>query len=701
MTTDEYSYLEDGTTQRALTWVRRQNQRTSSEIESDPRFEQFRKFALGSEATVDQPGAAGRVIPGSFAIDHGWVYQIVRDTRNPRGLLRRIKWNAFLRHELTWIDLVDIDALAKEESSNWILLYAYFSPAGGRCLLQFSKSGSDETAWREFDVDKRRFVEEGFNVSRGSSTHIAWSTDDSVLLSTDCGPGSINAAGLPLLVKRWHRGESIEKATEVFRGRPDDFFVGVQEEDFGSPDSPADGRSRTVLIVEWTRDHIQTWWQADSAGHLERLNLPSKLAARPSRFGDEYLIMPTEDWVLRERKWPANSLLAVRIKSIVDASPEVRQVMAPSEGVALRWWMKTESGLVVCGSSANSELLWRVRDMGKSWHATSMNFPALGSVSPIMSSETAGVAFVKYTGVLHPTTIYKVDVARLTLESFEANPSEFDSDKFLAESLRATSSDGTQVPYVLVRSKTLSFDGRSPVLLEGYGAAGAPAPTSEYSGTLGKLWLERGGSYAVADVRGGMGHVPGWWVKGAQRYHTYDDMEAVALDLINRKITSTGRLAIKGHSAGGLLAAVVMTRKPALFGAAILEAALLDQFRMDLVIGQRAMDADFGSPEIPEEKLFLERTSPFQNLRAGMSLPKPLIITSTTDQTVFPAQARRFAAKLEDLGIPFLFRETSEGGHSMASTPGERADLDALIYTYLSQRLLDSPRIAEPRSRIG
>jgi prolyl oligopeptidase len=307
-----------------------------------------------------------------------------------------------------------------------------------------------------------------------------------------------------------------------------------------------------------------------------------------------------------------------------------------------------------------------------------------------MSSERSDTAFLKFSSFLHPTSIYRIDVRQKKIDVFQSNPAEFAADRFQVEARQAVSKDGVRVPYVLVMPKSRPKDGLTPVLVEGYGASGVPVESPEYSGTLGKLWLERGAAFAIADVRGGRGHAAGWWVRGAARRHTYEDMAAVVEDLIRTGITSPKRVGIKGHSSGGLLAAAMMTQRPDLFGAVVLEAALLDQFRMDLVMGgQGAFDMDFGSLAVDSERKFLERTSPFQNLNCSPALPKPFIITSATDQTVLPAQSRRFAAKLETGGCPFLFLETEEGGHSLALTPQERARLDALIYTYLARQLMD------------
>jgi prolyl oligopeptidase len=297
-------------------------------------------------------------------------------------------------------------------------------------------------------------------------------------------------------------------------------------------------------------------------------------------------------------------------------------------------------------------------------------------------------AFVLYQTYLQPPTLYKVDVSHAKAAPIGGHVApQFDASALVTEQWQAKSADGTLVPYFITYRKDLRFDGSTRTLVHGYGAAGASL-SPRYSSTLGALWLAQGGAYVDANVRGGSERGAKWHVTGALRERTYEDMLAVVEDLIRRKVTRPKHVGIMGQSAGALLAAVVLNRRPELFGAAVLRVPLLDQFRMDLAMGTPGSSfAEFGSPQEPEGLAFLQRTSPFQNLQRREDFPAPLIITAANDQNVFPAQARRYAARSERLGLPFYYYEASEGGHAAAASRIEQARLDALIYSYLQLQL--------------
>jgi prolyl oligopeptidase len=307
-----------------------------------------------------------------------------------------------------------------------------------------------------------------------------------------------------------------------------------------------------------------------------------------------------------------------------------------------------------------------------------------------MSDERASEAFALYLNFLQPPTLYAVDVGTARAVPVETLPPQFDGSRHVVEQFEATSRDGTQVPYFLVRPKSSEANGRTPTLLHGYGGFQASlVPT--YSGTLGKLWLEQGGAYAVANIRGGGEFGPAWHQAGlkTRRQVVYDDFIAVAEDLIRRKITMPQRLGIEGSSNGGLLMGVMLTQRPDLFRGVALGSPLLDMLRYHKLLAGASWVDEYGSPDVPEERAWLERFSPYQNLVKRADFPVPFFITSTRDDRVHPAHARKYAAKMESLGMPYLFYENTEGGHSAAANLQQRAMRAALEYTYLAQRLID------------
>lgn len=297
--------------------------------------------------------------------------------------------------------------------------------------------------------------------------------------------------------------------------------------------------------------------------------------------------------------------------------------------------------------------------------------------------------FVLYEDFLQSPTLYQFNAKRNLAAGVIRSPSEFESDPFLTEQVEAKSTDGTSVPYFIVRPRHMRYDGQWPVLVTGYGAAGGSLKPA-YHPEVGKLWLEQGGIYVAANIRGGQERGEAWHVTGIHRQRTYDDMAAIVRDLIKRGITEPKRIGVMGYSAGGLVAGVMLTQYPGLLGAAILRAPKLDNFRYDLSVGTSDYQKrEYGSPDKPDERAFLERTSPFQNLRRSPEFPAPLILTATNDENVRPAQARRFAAKAESLQLPFFFYEAPDGGHSGSGPGVPAARLNALMYTYLARALID------------
>ncbi|HVZ18646.1 MAG TPA: prolyl oligopeptidase family serine peptidase, partial [Terriglobales bacterium] len=342
----------------------------------------------------------------------------------------------------------------------------------------------------------------------------------------------------------------------------------------------------------------------------------------------------------------------------------------------------------VYGTENISGRLWRLTFVRDRWVKSSVHIPDHGTLTPLILDPRSTSAFFVFENFLNPPTLYEVLPGSGDAQTLFKSQAQFAANNMLTEQFLVPSADGVPIPYFVVRHRA-SEASPSPTLIYAYGGHGSPA-LPYYQGVLGRLWLEKGGVFVLANVRGGGEFGPAWHVVGRQREHTYDDLTAVANDLVKRRITTPRKLAIKGHSAGGLLAAVMITQHPALFRAAILEAGYLDQFRPDLTLaGGEIYGAEFGSTESPEDRAFLERTSPYQNLRKVAGPPVPLIITSTSDTRISPAQSRRFAAKMASLRMPYLFFETQDGGHALAATPASQAKLDAMEYVFLAQQLMD------------
>jgi len=323
------------------------------------------------------------------------------------------------------------------------------------------------------------------------------------------------------------------------------------------------------------------------------------------------------------------------------------------------------------------------------WRAQELPLPPNATVSLNSASDHSDEALLTVTDYLSPTSLWYFDGARGTVAAIKTTPARFDSSHHMVEQLEAVSADGTRVPYFLIRPRNMPMDGSTPTLLYGYGGFQS-SQLPAYSGTMGRLWLEQGNAYVVANLRGG-GEFGPEWHQSAQLEHkqrTWDDYIAVAEDLIRRRITSPRRLGVVGGSQGGLLVGTAITQRPELFHAAIIQVPLFDMLRFHLMGAGASWIGEYGDPRIPEQRAWIERYSPYQHLTAGRDYPMPLIETSTADDRVHPGHGRKAAARLAQLGQPYYYYENMEGGHAAAANLNETALRLALEYTYLQQKLM-------------
>jgi prolyl oligopeptidase len=320
----------------------------------------------------------------------------------------------------------------------------------------------------------------------------------------------------------------------------------------------------------------------------------------------------------------------------------------------------------------------------------SVALPDNGSVDVVSASDWDDEAFYRYTGFLTPDTLYLGDGDGAP-RAFKNLPARFNAEGLAVQQFEAISSDGTKIPYFLVSKEGAKADGNMPTLIYAYGGFQvSQAPW--YWATSGKLWLEKGGAYVIANIRGGGEFGPRWHeaVKGPEkRPLVFDDMAAVGKDLVARNISSPRRMGIMGGSNGGLLVSATMVRNPALFNAVVCQVPLIDMLRFHKLLAGASWIAEYGDPEKPADRALMAKWSPYQNLTKGVKYPTPLFVTSTKDDRVHPGHARKMAAKMEGFGMPFYYYENIEGGHSAAANLKQRAEQMALSFAYLRKQLMD------------
>ncbi|HTV77481.1 MAG TPA: prolyl oligopeptidase family serine peptidase [Steroidobacteraceae bacterium] len=670
---DPFLYLEDIEGKRALEWVQQQNQRALQRLTGDARYAPAYQQALSIlEDRTRIPYGALRA---------GRVYNFWQDDEHVRGLWRRTPLASYATATPVWETLLDVDALATAEQRNWVYQGVDCQPhAGPRCLVSLSDGGQDARVVREFDQDSRAFVVDGFTLPEAKSDS-AWEDRDTVLVATDFGPRSLTESGYPYIVRRWRRGQPLSEASELFRGDPHDVSV--------APARLDGDRGESLMVIVRARTFFSADYLRVQGQRIEPMTLPQKVDLQGISHG-ELLFRIREDWQVSGASFRSGSLLSMPLSAITSPTPAVRIALVPGPRDSIEQVAITQAGVLVALYTNVKGRVLRLRFDGRDWTATDMQLPANGSVGIATADEHSDAAFISYQDFLQPPTLYQLDVATGQSRAIKSLAMKFDAAGCTVEQLMATSRDGTQVPYFVVRPRGFVADGTAATLLYGYGGFDVSMLPS-YLGTTGKLWLERGGVYVLANIRGGGEFGPAWHQAGLKTHRqvVYDDFIAVAQDLIARRITSTRRLGIEGGSNGGLLMGVMLTQRPELFRAAVVQVPLLDMLRYDTLLAGASWVDEYGSPQVPQERAWLAKMSPYQNLHYRRDFPEVFILTSTKDDRVHPGHARKYAAKLEALHMPFLYYENIEGGHSAAADLRESARRLALEFMYLAQRLID------------
>jgi prolyl oligopeptidase len=673
---DPFLWLEDIEGDKALDWVRAQNARSLAEVEADPRYRGL------YDTTLKIITAEDRIPYVSFRA--GRLSNFWQDQTHVRGIWRQTTMESYRSAEPDWRIILDLDALAAAKSRNWVFQGASgLQPEYRRYLIGLSDGGKDALEWREFDADARTFVAGGFALPEGKQS-ATWLDPDTLLVARDWGPGTMTASGYPFVLKRLRRGQPLDEAVEIFRGAADDVSVhaGVLRDH--------DGVVQGVVVTRAVDFFCSEQFLLTDAGPV-KLPVPGKASLRA--FVSGQLVFSLEEaWRYAGKTYPSGSLVSLDLAAFKadphGAAPLLVYAPGPRE---------TIEGVIAPRDCLLAAIYRDVRGSvvtfrfdSDTWRATTLPLPDNASVQLIAANDLAETAFVDVAGYLSPNTLYLADLVANTAESIKSMPARFDASTAIVEQFEAVSADGTKVPYFVVRPRDLAFDGNAPTLLYGYGGFQV-SMTPAYSGALGKSWVEPGGVYVVANIRGGGEFGPEWHQAALKehRQRAFDDFIAVAEDLIRRKISSPRRLGIMGGSNGGLLMGAMLTQRPELFRAIVIQVPLLDMLRFHKLLAGASWMAEYGDPDKPEEAVFLKRISPYHNLRSGVAYPEPFFLTSTKDDRVHPGHARKMAAKMAAMGLPFLYYENIDGGHAAAANLKERARRNALEFTYLFEKLVD------------
>ncbi|MDR2871398.1 MAG: prolyl oligopeptidase family serine peptidase [Xanthomonadaceae bacterium] len=670
MPDDAYLRLEDITGEHAMDWVRARNADADAALASTPEFKRL-------EADIREILDSGAKIPMVRKIGP-YYYNFWKDSRHESGIWRRTTLEQYRNAEPVWETVLDLDALNRAEGENWVWHGAQcLRPEYTRCLIALSRGGADADVTREFDLVKREWVEDGFYRPEAKGG-LDWIDQDTVYVFTDFGPGTLTESGYPRVVKEWKRGTPLESAAIVYEGKRDDMYIAAYRDD--TPGFERDFVSRTLAFYNdelYLRGHD---------GALVKIDVPNSAGKGVHR---EWLTLELrEPWTVAGKTYAAGSLLAARLDDFIAGRRDFDVLFEPTSTTSLAGITWTRQHLVLNVLDDVKNRLDIMTPAAAGWERRPFSGTSGFSTIAVdaVDSDESDALWMTVTDYLTPTTLSLLEVGQ-SPETLKIMPAFFDASRDVIEQRFAASKDGTRIPYFLVRPADLAFDGSAPTLLYGYGGFEVSL-TPAYSGAVGKGWLERGGVYAVANIRGGGEYGPRWHQAALKqhRHRAYEDFAAVAEDLIATGVTSPACLGIQGGSNGGLLVGNMLTQYPQLFGAVVVQVPLLDMRRYSKLLAGASWMAEYGDPDT-EDWEYIRTFSPYHLFDRHTVYPPTLFLTSTRDDRVHPGHARKMAAKMIDAGKDVIYYENIEGGHGGAANNAQAAHMSALAYTFLWKML--------------
>ena len=669
---DPYLWLEEVESEKSLDWVKEQNKNSEQILTSNPLYENLQKRYL--EVYNDKDKIAYPNIVGDY------VYNLWQDEKYERGLWRRMLTKDYLKNNSNWETLIDLDALSEKEGKKWVYAGATFlEPANDICIVALSDGGTDQDELREFNVKSKKFVANGitFPSSKGG---VSWINKNKVLVARDFGEGSMTTSGYPSQIKLMDRNGSMDEAKLIFK--TDTTNLGA------FPASFYDNNKQYIFIYEAISFYESNlFFLVDN--QLKQITYP-KDAEFAGFYSGSLIVSLQSDWNINDTVYKKGTLLSMNLQDNLNGKVKVKTIYQPNDRSSFVS-VSTSKDFIVVNSMENVQnKLYKYTLNNDEWSAEKINAPEFGSIYLTSSNNQTNDYFFRFSNFITPTTLYHSTGTEIKpvkkLKNF------FKTDNLEVKQFNATSKDGTKIPYFIVHQKDLQYNGKNPTMIYAYGGFNASSQPN-YSSTIGIGWLEQGGVYVLANIRGGGEFGPSWHQAAMKekRQNAYDDFYAVSEELIAKKITSADHLGAFGWSNGGLMAGVVFTQRPDLYKAVVVGAPLLDMKRYSKLLAGASWMGEYGNPDIPEEWAYIKKYSPYHNVSKDKEYPEVYFVTSTKDDRVHPGHARKMAAKMKDMGHPYIYHETIEGGHGAASTNAQQAEMWSSIYTYFNMKLNNKP----------
>ncbi|PQJ81470.1 prolyl oligopeptidase family serine peptidase [Polaribacter glomeratus] len=667
---DNYLWLEEVDGEKALEFVKNQNKATVEKLSAEKDYQDIydRSLAIyNSKEKIAYPNVYGN-----------YVFNFWKDKNHVRGIWRRCLLESYTSGNPVWETLLDIDALSKKDDIKWVYKGARgLYPDFNRFMVELSKGGGDAVVIKEFDINKKEFIENGFSMdeSKGGASYIDKNT---LIVTSDFGEGTMTTSGYPRQVKIWKRGTLLKDAQLIFEGNSTDVGAG------GSVFRDGDKAFNVIYRGLTTFSTQLLVWNNNK---LIQLDIPDDAETR-GIINNQLLVQLKSDWTVNAKTYKIGTLLSLNFTELLKGNKEIEVVLVPNEFSSISGVRKTKNKLLVnLLTNVTSNLFIYSFNNGK-WSDQKMNTPDLGAIYIADTNDFTDQFFFGFENLITPSTLYTADASKNTFKVYKSLPEYFDASKYEINQYKATSKDGTMIPYFMVSAKGVKKDSSNPTLVYAYGGFEISL-LPYYLSTDGIAWLDKGGVYVLANLRGGGEFGPKWHQDGIKekRQNVYDDLFAVSEGLIAKKITSPKHLGVMGGSNGGLLVGVAFTQRPDLYNAIVCEVPLLDMKRYNKLLAGASWMGEFGNPDIAEEWEYIKKYSPYHNLKEGVDYPEVFFGSSTRDDRVHPGHARKMVAKMNAMGYKTYYYENTEGGHAGSSTNEQSAKSNALIFSYLLMKL--------------
>ncbi|GAA5131941.1 prolyl oligopeptidase family serine peptidase [Thalassotalea piscium] len=671
-TEDPFIWLEDVEGEKQLSWVKKKNEKALKTFKAHPKFNLLKNNILSQYKDKER-------IPGVFK-QGDYYYNFWKDETHVRGLYRRTTLAEYKKDDPQWETVLDIDDLSKKEGVNWVYKgMSCLYPDYKRCLVSLSRGGADATQVREFNLDTKEFIADGFFLPEAKNS-VSWYNTDTIWVATDFNDGdSMTDSGYPRKVKLWQRGTKLTQASLLFEGNKTSVSSGGY--------TARDGDNKHHFIYESNTFYTRTIYLYDQ-GKKIKLAMPADASLQGVYQGNIFIELKS-DWTINGNTYAQGSVVYANFSDFIKNDFDLLTFVQPSATTSIASFAMSKSYIIINWlDNVKNKLVRYHLDKNNIWQEHLFEFPTSGSISAYSINRESDDFFASYTDFLTPSGVNQVNAQTLAITLLKSKPPKFDTSKYKFEQYMATSKDGTQVPYFVVSNKKLIKNGKNPTLLYGYGGFEVSlAPF--YSESVGQNWLAQGGVYVLANIRGGGEYGPRWHQAALKenRHRAYEDFEAIAEDLIAKKITSSKHLGIQGGSNGGLLVGAAFTRRPDLYSAVICQVPLLDMKRFNKLLAGASWMGEYGNPDIESEWAYIKEYSPYQNVKRAQPYPKVFFTSSTRDDRVHPAHARKMVAKMENMGYDVLYYENIEGGHAGAADINQSAEIAAMNYIYLLQQL--------------